>query len=172
MVPTRLGLHSSACRDIHIDSSICTQLEAAIIDGASGAYGAVACLEKTKNPIDGAAAVLKAGRHAFIVGSAADDFARDSGLPMVSNDYFTTEDALLHWRERSNTLSMSGVDLETVGAVALDTYGHLAAAGSTGGLTGKMKGRIGDTAIIGAGIYADDKIAVVWWVAAWFLVEL
>ena len=81
---------------------------------------------------------------------------------MVSNDYFTTATKKARWEARAGTASEPSHDLETVGAVALDLHGNLAAASSTGGLTGKMKGRVGDTAIFGAGLSVDQNLAVVW----------
>ncbi|KAF8418617.1 putative L-asparaginase [Tirmania nivea] len=140
------------------------ELEAAIADGASQAYGAVACLKETKNPIDAARAVLESKHHVFLVGVAADEFARKSRLEMVPNDYFTTDMRRSHWELRkgeSNTTVVQAGDLDTVGAVALDSHGHLAAAASTGGMTGKLEGRLGDAAIMGAGLFVNDKVAVV-----------
>lgn len=101
-------------------------------------------------------------RQSVIVGSAADDFALKSGIAIVSNDYFTTPIKKARWQIRSCKALGPSEDLETVGAIALDIHGNLAAAGSTGGLTFKRKGRVGDTAIIGAGLAVDENVAVVW----------
>lgn len=79
---------------------------------------------------------------------------------MVPNDYFTTNTRKSHWEARVKKLHTPSDDLETVGAVALDLHGNLAAAGSTGGMTGKMKGRLGDTAVAGEGIYADKSVTI------------
>ena len=128
------------------------------MDGASGAYGAVACVQHVKNPIKSARAVLDDGQHCLISGPAAEGFAQDEHK--VSNEYFTTNSRRTHWINRKKTQTPFCADLETVGAVALDTYGNLAAAGSTGGLTNKLRGRIGDTSILGAGLWADDSLAL------------
>jgi len=119
-------------------------------------------VRKVKNPILAARAVLEHGRRTFLIGPAADEFAQTSGVEMVPNDYFTTDMRKTHWEKRVDKASVASEDLETVGAVALDLQGHLAAAGSTGGLTCKMNGRLGDTAVMGAGLYVDENIAVVW----------
>lgn len=136
-------------------------MEAAIVDGATGAYGAVAATQNIKNPIEAARAVMNDGRQSFLAGPAADEFARKLGITMVPNDYFTTATMTA----RLELQTRKAEDLETVGAVALDTQGNLAAASSTGGLTGKAKGTIGDTAIIGASLFADQNVAVVWLVS-------
>ena len=81
---------------------------------------------------------------------------------MASNDYFTTATKKARWEARARKTLGPPEDLETVGAVALDLHGNLAAASSTGGLTCKMKGRVGDTAIIGAGLSVDQNVAVIW----------
>ena len=96
----------------------------------------------------------------MLVGQPADDIYKKLGLETVPNDYFTTALRHSHWKRR--------VDLEnkdttgTVGAVVLDSRGHVAAGGSTGGITGKTRGRIGDTAVLGAGLFADSRMAVAW----------
>lgn len=98
---------------------------------------------------------------ALIIGTAADELAETNGLDMVDNSYFTTDSRRLYWEAKMNKLLENH---GTVGAVALDIHGNLAAANSTGGVTFKHPGRVGDTAIVGAGIYADDQVAVVWYV--------
>lgn len=108
---------------------------------------------------------METGQQSFLVGPAADAFARKSRVSMVSNDYFTTASKKAPWDARACKALEPSRDLETVGAVALDLHGNLAAAGSTEGLACKIKGRVGDTAIIGAGLSADQNIAVVWWVS-------
>ncbi len=115
-----------------------------------------------KHPINAARAVLHGARQKFIVGPAADDFASQSGLQMVPNAYFTTPAQKSHWNTRTAKYGPISQDLESVGAVALDTHGDLAAAGSAGGITDKMKGSIGDTPVLGAGLFADEDVAVVW----------
>ncbi|KAL8700967.1 MAG: hypothetical protein Q9201_005159 [Fulgogasparrea decipioides] len=137
------------------------ELEAGIADAATGAYGAVACVGRIKNPVKAAGLVMRTQRHCFLTGSAAEDLAKESGLDIVPNDHFTTATKHAYWEACAKQLAQPGMDLETVGALALDVFGNLAAAGSTGGLTNKMQGRIGDTAVMGAGIYVDKDIAVV-----------
>ncbi|KAL9612627.1 MAG: hypothetical protein Q9167_002797 [Letrouitia subvulpina] len=121
------------------------ELEAAIVDGQSGSYGAVAATRNIKNPIEAARAVIENARHSFLVGLEADEFARTSGVTMVSNDYFTTASEKARWRTRTGNPPAPSEDLETVGAVALDIFGDLAAASFTGGLIGKMKGRFSES---------------------------
>ena len=137
------------------------ELEAAIAS-TTGGYGAVAAVRNIRNPVEAARAVMDGGRHSLVVGSAADDLARKSGIDMVPNEHFTTAKKKSHWHHFRSLKSVEpSEDLETVGAVALDIRGNLAAASSTGGLTFKTKGRVGDTAIIGAGLAVDENIAVV-----------
>ena len=122
----------------------------------------MACVQNIKNPVKVSRALLEQGRHSFLVGSAADDYGKSMGEEMVSNDYFTTTTRKAHWEGLMRKAPVPFDDLGTVGAVALDVHGNLAAAGSTGGMTGKMSGRIGDTAVAGAGLYADKNVAVAW----------
>jgi beta-aspartyl-peptidase (threonine type) len=137
------------------------QLEAAVIDGRTCKYRAAGGLQRTKNPIKLAHKMLDFPAPALIIGNAADELAETNGLDMVDNSYFTTDSRRVYWEAKMNKLLENH---GTVGAVALDIYGNLAAANSTGGVTFKHRGRIGDTAIVGAGIYADDEVAVVWYV--------
>ena len=136
---------------MHLTQS--SQLEAGVVDGASGKYGAVAVARTIKNPVRAAFHLLAHGPHRLLVGSAADEIALQNGLDTVANDYFTTPERRRHLDE---------CDLGTVGAIVLDHQGSLAGAGSTGGTAGKSRGRVGDTAIIGAGLFADSDIAAVW----------
>ncbi|MCR2832713.1 isoaspartyl peptidase/L-asparaginase family protein [Parerythrobacter lacustris] len=140
------------------------ELDAAIMDGRTRAAGAITGVTQVKNPILLADAVLKDGRHVFLSGAGAEEFARDKGLEIVDPSWFETE-----WRKQSlerlkaEQLSAQDVDHKwgTVGAVALDSQGNLAAGTSTGGLTGKRWGRIGDAPVIGAGTYADNRSCAV-----------
>ena len=134
-------------------------LDAAIMDGSNMKAGAVAGITKTKNPILLARAVMDHTRHVMLAGEGADAFSVAQGLPQVDNDYFRTperEKGFEAWKKDN----LAGIDpthmYGTTGAVALDADGHLAAGTSTGGLTGKQWGRIGDSPIIGAGTYARD----------------
>ncbi|OQE16569.1 hypothetical protein PENFLA_c027G02582 [Penicillium flavigenum] len=135
-------------------------LEAGIVDGSSGEYGAVACVRHTKNPIKAARLVMDSGSTSFLVGTAVDDLSRTAGLEMVENNYFTTAKRLDHMEKFRAGMVQLTEKIGTVGAVALDIYGNLAAAGSTGGSTCKPLGRIGDTAIVGAGLIANQRVAV------------
>ncbi|KAI1175826.1 nucleophile aminohydrolase [Nemania sp. FL0916] len=105
------------------------------------------------------------GPHSMVAGkSSTDNLASLHHLDKVDNAYFATPSKKAYWKQRSELTCMEREKSGTVGAVVLDASGQLAAAGSTGGPTGKLEGRIGDTAILGAGLYADAHIAVVWYV--------
>jgi L-asparaginase / beta-aspartyl-peptidase len=144
------------------------ELDASIMDGSTLAAGAVAGVRRIRNPVSGARAVMDAGKALLLVGDAADDFAKSAGLAMVEPSYFTTQrriDALasLKARAASGTLQKASEAEKhgTVGAVARDAKGHLAAATSTGGFNNKPVGRVGDSPIIGAGTYAQDGVCAV-----------
>ncbi len=144
------------------------ELDASIMDGASLAAGAVCTLRRTRNPIKAARAVLDTGHLVLMGGVAADRFAELKGLEMVPNTYFTTQrrvEALRSLKEKAASGSfIPATEAEkhgTVGAVARDADGHLAAATSTGGFNNKPEGRIGDSPIIGAGTYARDGVCAV-----------
>jgi len=140
------------------------ELDAAIMDGRDRSAGAVAGVTTTRNPVSLARAVMEKTPHVFLSGSRADEFATQQGLEQVPPEWFETEERRLQLEKVKASRSES-FDIElkygTVGAVALDASGHMAAATSTGGLTGKRWGRIGDTPIIGAGTYADDRSAAI-----------
>ncbi|KAK3936397.1 nucleophile aminohydrolase [Diplogelasinospora grovesii] len=102
------------------------------------------------------------GPHTMLVGRAADETTKKLGFDVVANNYFTTPFRKAYWDQTSRLGQRdAGSEMGTVGAIVLDSYGHLAAGGSTGGPTGKIDGRIGDTAILGAGLYADARLGVV-----------
>lgn len=136
------------------------EMDASIMDGRTRAAGAVTGVTTTKNPISLARAVMEKSEHVFLSREGANEFSRQQGLEQVPPEYFATPE-----RRRQLDLfkskKVSALDIEykfgTVGAVALDKRGHVAAATSTGGMTGKRWGRIGDSPIIGAGTYADDR---------------
>lgn len=134
------------------------QLDAAIMDGTSLRAGAVAGVSATKNPIMLARAVMDHSPHVLLSGSGADEFAREQHIEQVDPSYFRTEkrwQQYLEWKKGRNSASLDPTHrFGTVGAVAVDVNGHLAAATSTGGTTGKRWGRIGDSPLIGAGTYA------------------
>lgn len=145
------------------------ELDASIMDGATLAAGAVCGLRHIRNPITLARRVMDRSPHVMLVGEGAEDFARNQGVELVSNEYFRTDirQRQLHRllqgaAEKENDLlahgPASGIDagMGTVGAVALDARGNVAAATSTGGMTGKRWGRVGDSPIIGAGTYASN----------------
>jgi beta-aspartyl-peptidase (threonine type) len=131
------------------------ELDAALMEGTSLRAGAVALVRRTRNPIRLARCVLERLPHVFLAGEAADGFAAECGLPQVANDYFITSERRAQLRARSAAAQ------GTVGAVARDRRGGLAAATSTGGTAGKRSGRIGDSPVIGAGTYADDRVCAV-----------
>lgn len=140
------------------------ELDAAIMDGSSRAAGAVAGTTRTKNPISLARAVMEKSPHVFLSGPGADQFSVEQGLPQVDPNWFATPERKRQLDEmKAKKVGWYDVDLKygTVGAVAVDAQGHVAAATSTGGLTGKRWGRIGDSPIIGAGTYADDRACAV-----------
>ena len=138
------------------------ELDAAIMDGRNRRAGAVAGLSATRAPISLARRLMEQGPHVFLSGSGADRFAADAGLEQVANNWFETAERR---RQLDELLAGTGFDEEvkygTVGAVAVDVDGHVAAATSTGGLTAKRWGRVGDSPLIGAGTYADDRSAAV-----------
>jgi len=140
----------------------CIELDAAIMDGRTRAAGAVSGLRTTRAPISLARRLLEEGPHVFLSGHGADDFARDHGFEQVDNHWFEIPERR---RQLEELLSADGFDDEvkygTVGAVAVDVDGHVAVATSTGGLTAKRWGRVGDSPLIGAGTYADDRSAAI-----------
>lgn len=144
------------------------ELDASIMDGATLAAGAVCMVRRVRNPVRAARAVMDGGRAVLIAGDAADAYAAGAGLTMVEPGYFTTQrrvDALRTLQQRAATGSfVPASEAEkhgTVGAVARDAAGHLAAATSTGGFNNKPAGRVGDSPIIGAGTYARDGVCAV-----------
>jgi beta-aspartyl-peptidase (threonine type) len=157
------------------------ELDAAVMDGSTGMAGAVAGARRIKNPVVAARRVMEATRHVLLVGAGADQFATEQQLEIVEPDYFHTK---ARWQQLLLAKSKMQVALDhdgqtqvaaaekfeawktddkfgTVGAVALDQQGNLAAATSTGGLTNKFYGRVGDSSIIGAGTYADNATVAV-----------
>lgn len=146
------------------------EMDASIMEGRNLEAGAVASSTRTKNPIKLANAILDHSPHVMLVGEGAEVFAKEQSLPLVENEYFHTErrkKALERAiaKERGATLSEDADDVlevmddkkGTVGAVALDQNGDIVAGTSTGGMTNKRYGRVGDSPIIGAGTYADNR---------------
>ena len=140
------------------------EMDAAIMDGRTLKAGAVGGIKRVKNPILLARAVMEKSPHVILAGDGAEDFARELGLEIVEQEYFYTDQRwqALERVRAASAESLSDADRHgTVGAVALDQSGNLAAATSTGGNTNKWPGRIGDTPVIGAGTYANDQTCAV-----------
>ena len=132
------------------------ELDASIMDGRDLSCGAVAGVKTIKNPISLAKLVMKETPHLLLVGEGAEKFAKVMGVDVVPNEYFDTPLRYEQW-QKSTSKEFKG----TVGCVALDIYDNLAAATSTGGVTNKMPGRVGDSPSIGAGTYADNSTCAV-----------
>ena len=151
------------------------ELEASIMEGSTRMAGAVAGVTTIRNPIHAAHAVMTKSPHVMLVGQGAEAFAADQGLEIVDPSYFYTQhrwnqlqraiarESILRDHDADPGAPLRDVDEKrgTVGAVALDRYGNLAAGTSTGGLTNKHHGRVGDSSIIGAGTYADNRSVAV-----------
>ena len=141
------------------------EMDASIMDGRSRGAGAVTGVTATRNPIRLARAVMERSPHVFLSREGADEFSRDQGLKQEEPGYFRIEERYRQLEELRSRPDEDGFDVHlkygTVGAVAVDRHGHVAAATSTGGLTGKRWGRIGDSPIIGAGTFADDRAGAV-----------
>ena len=142
------------------------ELDASMMLGHNLAAGAVAGVTRVKNPIEAAYAVLEYSPHVLLSGAGADKFAESQGLTMVDNRYFTTPrrvEALELFRAKYEDKKAQDGDekLGTVGVVVLDAAGNLAAGTSTGGMTGKRWGRIGDSPLIGSGTFADNRSCAV-----------
>ena len=155
------------------------ELDSSIMNGKTLAAGAVAGLHHVKNPITLARAVMEKSPHVMMVGDGAEKFAKEQGIELVDEKYFWTQErwdalqkTLQQEKEKSETAKPKGTVSEnvaelpynkfgTVGAVALDKEGNLAAGTSTGGMTNKKYGRVGDAPIIGAGTYANNDSCAV-----------
>lgn len=149
------------------------ELDAAIMDGSDLRAGAVAGIRHLRNPVQLARRVLEDSDHVFLVGDGAERFAAEAGFSLVNNDVLITPDRRQQYQALRQQLLQTGADgaaravaldeppLGTVGAVARDHSGRLAAATSTGGTAGKRRGRVGDSPVIGAGTYADNQSCAV-----------
>ena len=143
------------------------ELDAAIMDGSTLAAGAITGVTTVKNPVSLARKVMTDSHHIFFSGAGAEEFADQTGVERVENDYYNTQHRYEQWQraqEQSNLKKEKTLPDEfkygTVGAVALDMDGNLAAATSTGGMTNKRFGRVGDVPIIGSGTFANHSAAI------------
>ena len=139
------------------------EMDAAIMDGRDRSAGAVTGVTATRHPVSLARMVMEKSPHVFLSREGADQFSREEDLEQVGPEWFATPERRrqLEAMRKSDRYFDAELKYGTVGAVAVDSAGHVAAATSTGGLTGKRWARIGDTPIIGAGTYADDRAAAV-----------
>jgi len=153
----------NAGRGSVLAASGAVELDAAIMDGHDRRAGAVAGMQTTRAPILAARAAMEHSPHVLLTYEGADEFARSHDLEQVDNAWFVTPErkAQLDKIMAAGGAFDAGIKYGTVGAVACDVNDHVAAATSTGGLTAKRWGRIGDSPLIGAGTYADDKAAAV-----------
>jgi beta-aspartyl-peptidase (threonine type) len=140
------------------------ELDAALMDGASRRAGSVAGLKHIKNPIELARLVMEKSPHVMLIGPGAEEFALDQGMTLVPNSYFHTDKRREQLERALKGDRMAAIKLNyfgTVGAVTRDQQGNLFAATSTGGMTGKIPGRVGDSPHIGAGTYANNETCAV-----------
>ncbi|HVC30019.1 MAG TPA: isoaspartyl peptidase/L-asparaginase [Steroidobacteraceae bacterium] len=140
------------------------ELDAAIMEGRRQRAGAVAAVRHVRNPIELARRVMEKSRHVLLVGAGAEEFALEEGLALVPNAFFRTEERRAQLESERGGRPVSDLfpaSQGTVGAVALDAAGDLAAATSTGGMTNQRQGRVGDSPIIGAGTYAKNGVCAV-----------
>lgn len=145
------------------------EMDASIMEGKTLQAGAVASITSVRNPIRAARAVMEQSNHVFLIGAGADEFCKEHNLPVEPQEYFRTEDRVKQWELLHNSdntfLDHTADTLErkhgTVGAVALDAAGTLAAATSTGGMSNKKHGRVGDSPLIGIGTYAKNTTCAV-----------
>ncbi len=141
------------------------ELDAAIMDGTTLSAGAVAVVKGIANPVDLARRVMERSPHVLLAGEGAVAFAREHGMATCSSESLIVERERRRWqnakRSKKQAIHESSLSFgpsDTVGAVARDEHGHLAAAASTGGTFGKLPGRVGDSPLIGCGLYADDRL--------------
>ena len=148
------------------------EMDAAIMDGSSLSAGAVATVFNIRNPVELAEAVIKKSDHVFLSGKGAEEFAQQNNIPFEPDEYFFSQFRYDQWqaiKDSDDTALDHNIIPEisankkfgTVGAVACDANGNLAAATSTGGMTNKQYGRIGDSPIIGVGTYANNKTCAI-----------
>ena len=142
------------------------QLDALIMDGATLQAGGVGCVERLRNPVRAARKILSESPHVYFVGAGAEQFAAEHGVPLCRNEDLIIAREVERLREyqreeagHGNELFAPTISHDTVGAVALDRQGNIAAATSTGGTLNKAPGRLGDSSLIGCGCYADNLSA-------------
>ncbi len=135
------------------------ELDASIMKGEDLSCGAVAGVKHIKNPIALARTVMDKSKHILFISEGAEKFAQSQGFQLVDNSYFSTPASMNYWKKYKEEIDKKKKG--TVGCIALDKYGNLAAATSTGGLTGKSPGRVGDSPLINAGTYANNKTCAV-----------
>ena len=146
------------------------EMDASIMDGRDLSAGAVAAVKNIRNPVELAYTVMKNSEHVFFIGSGAEEFAKQNGIAIEPDEYFYSE---FRYKQLQKAKSANETALDhdininddkkfgTVGAVACDANGNVAAATSTGGMTNKQWGRVGDSPIIGAGTYANNKTCAI-----------
>lgn len=146
------------------------EMDASIMEGKNLEAGAVSGISNVQNPVHLAKVIMQKSGHVFLQGADAELFAKTMNLPFQENNYFYTEERYKQWQDVKDTdgyqldhtvLEKGEKKFGTVGAVALDVYGNLAAATSTGGMTNKRFGRVGDSPVIGAGTYANNHTCAI-----------
>jgi L-asparaginase / beta-aspartyl-peptidase len=144
------------------------QLDALIMDGATLRAGGVGCVERLRNPVRAARKILSESPHVYFVGQGAEQFATEHGIPLCNNEDLVLPREIERLRQYQSEIAQPGNDLfaptishDTVGAIALDRNGNIAAATSTGGTLNKAPGRLGDSSLIGCGCYANNESAAV-----------
>jgi L-asparaginase / beta-aspartyl-peptidase len=145
------------------------EMDASIMDGKTLMAGSVSAVKNIRNPIELAMAIMEHSPHVMLQGTGAFDFARSIGIATATDEYFFSQFRYDQWQELKNNdttaldhnVILKEKKFGTVGAVALDSEGNIAAATSTGGMTNKQFGRIGDSSIIGAGTYANNKTCAI-----------
>ena len=145
------------------------EMDASIMDGRDLSAGAVAAVKNIRNPIELAFTVIKKSEHVFLIGKGAEEFAKQNGIAFENDEYFYSEFRYKQWQKVKDTddtaldhnIIPDDKKFGTVGAVACDANGNIAAATSTGGMTNKQYGRVGDSPIIGIGTYANNKTCAI-----------
>jgi len=157
--------HFNAGKGAVFNSAGFNEMDAAIMDGSDLNAGAVAAVRRIRNPINLARRVMTHSRHVMMIGEGAEEFAKEQGFELVDPSYFHTDYRWEQLQKKKAEETAMGEPRQswysTVGAIVLDSQGNLAAGTSTGGLTNKRWGRVGDTPIIGAGVYANNESCAV-----------